>query len=128
MDELIRQARDALEHAYAPYSEYKVGAAVQTLSGEVFTGCNIEIANYSNTIHAEELAIASAVISGHREFQSIAVTTIERDGAAPCGMCRQTMEEFCDSDFRILLDRGDNHREVELSELLPHSFGKHNIK
>ncbi|MGM0448768.1 MAG: cytidine deaminase, partial [Methanobacteriota archaeon] len=88
MDELIAAARDALEAAHVPYSEYRVGAALRTADGTVYTGCNIENANYSNSLHAEEVALAEAVKAGHREFDRIAVSSCVRDGVTPCGMCR----------------------------------------
>jgi cytidine deaminase len=74
MDELMTRAREALSAAYAPYSEYRVGAAVRATDGTVFTGCNIENANYSNSLHAEEVALGSAVRDGHREFDRVAVS------------------------------------------------------
>lgn len=122
MSELLDAAREALERAYAPYSKYEVGAAVRTADGAVFTGCNIEVANYTNTQHAEEVAVAAAVASGHREFEAIAVTTAADDGATPCGMCRQTLAEFDDGSLRVLVDDPDGPTEYTLAELLPHAF------
>lgn len=83
--DLIEAARDALDDAHVPYSEYRVGAALRTADGTVYTGCNIENANYSNSLHAEEVALAEAVKNGHREFDRIAVTSGVRDGVTPCG-------------------------------------------
>ncbi len=124
MDEtaLLELAREALENAHVPYSEYRVGAALETADGTVFTGCNIENANYSNSLHAEEVAIAEAVKNGHHDFTRIAVTSSERDGVLPCGMCRQTYWEFCDEDFRVLCDEGDTTSEYRLGELLPNAI------
>lgn len=119
MTELIARAREALDSAYAPYSEYRVGAALRTADGTVFTGCNIENANYSNSLHAEEVAIAAAVEDGHRSFSGLAVTSSERDGVTPCGMCRQTLNEFCDEAFPIVCDHDDETTEYTLGELLP---------
>jgi cytidine deaminase len=119
---LIEHARSALEEAYVPYSEYRVGAALETTDETVFTGCNIENANYSNALHAEEVAVSGAVKNGHREFARIAVTSSARDGVTPCGMCRQTLAEFCDSDFRVLCDEDDTVSEYTLSELLPNTI------
>ena len=87
--ELLGRARSAVERSYAPYSEYRVGAALLTGDGAVFTGCNVENANYSNSVHAEELALSKAVEAGHRNFSRIAVSSGARDGVTPCGMCRQ---------------------------------------
>jgi len=122
MDELVEAARTALEAAYAPYSEYRVGAALRTADGTVYTGCNIEIANYSNTFHAEEVAIGGAVSDGHRTFDRLAVTSAERDGVTPCGMCRQTLAEFCDGEFVVVCDEGGSTNEYTLGELLPNAI------
>lgn len=120
--DLIEHARSALDTAYVPYSEYRVGAALETADGSVFTGCNIETANYSNSLHAEEVAVSTAVRNGYREFARIAVTSSERDGVTPCGMCRQTLTEFCDDDFTVLCDEGDHVSEYTLGELLPNAI------
>lgn len=121
-DDLIEHARSALDAAYVPYSEYRVGAALETTDGIVFTGCNIENANYSNALHAEEVAVSGAITDGHREFARIAVTSSARDGVTPCGMCRQTLAEFCDDDFPVLCDQGDHVSEYTLGELLPNTI------
>ncbi len=105
-EDLLSEAREALSASYAPYSEYAVGAAIETADGAVFTGCNVENANYSNSLHAEEVAIGTAVAAGHREFERLAVASSERDGVTPCGMCRQTLAEFCDDEFRVFCDEG----------------------
>ena len=117
--DLVAAAREAMANAHVPYSEYQVGAALETANGTVFTGCNIENANYSNSLHAEEVAIAEAVKNGHDEFAQVAVTSSERDGVLPCGMCRQTFTEFCDDDFRVLCDEDDDPAEYRLGDLLP---------
>ncbi|MEF8758022.1 MAG: cytidine deaminase [Halobacteriales archaeon] len=119
MNDLIEAAREALENAHAPYSEYYVGAAIRTADGSVFTGCNIENSNYSNSLHAEAVALGEAVKRGHREFEAIAVSSAARDGVTPCGMCRQTLAEFCNQDFVVYTDRGDAVHEHTLGELLP---------
>ena len=118
MNDLLETARTAVEDSYAPYSEYRVGAAIETADGTVYTGCNIENANYSNSIHAEELALGKAVQDGHREFARLAVASDKRDGVTPCGMCRQTLAEFCDESLPILTD-GEDGTEYTLGELLP---------
>src|SRR6056297_2044048 len=122
-DPLIEQARSALAQSHAPYSEYRVGAALQTADGSVFIGCNIENANYSNSLHAEEVAIAEAVKTGHREFTRLAVSSGARDGVTPCGMCRQTLAEFCDEDLVVVCDEGgEETTEYALGELLPNTI------
>ena len=125
MDELIAAARDALDDAHVPYSEYRVGAALRTADGTVYTGCNIENANYSNSLHAEEVALAEAVKNGHREFDRIAVTSGVRDGVTPCGMCRQSLAEFAADDLVVVCDEGDGETsEYTLGELLPNTISE----
>lgn len=117
---LISEARSALDAAYVPYSEYRVGAAVLTADGEVFTGCNIENANYSNSLHAEEVAVGAAVHAGHRAIEAVAVTSAAKDGVTPCGMCRQTLAEFGDEDVPVFCDEGDGEfTKYRLGDLIP---------
>jgi len=123
MDSLVERAREATENAYVPYSEYAVGAALKTGDGTVYEGCNIENANYSNSLHAEEVAVAEAVKNGHDEFDRIAVTSGARDGVTPCGMCRQTLAEFCDGGLVVVCDEGDGDTsEYSLGELIPNTI------
>ena len=126
-DPLIDQARSALSKAHAPYSEYRVGAALQTVDGRVFVGCNIENANYSNSLHAEEVAVAEAVKTGHREFSRLAVASGARDGVTPCGMCRQTLSEFADEDLEIVCDLGEEVSTYTLDELLPNTISNETL-
>lgn len=121
-DDLIAEARDVLEEAYVPYSGYRVGAALRTVDGTVYTGCNIENANYSNSLHAEEVAIAEAVKNGHMSFEALAVVSGERDGVTPCGMCRQTLAEFCDASLPVYCDEGDSVSEYALGDLIPNTI------
>ena len=123
-DPLIDRARDALSAAHVPYSEYRVGAALRTADGSVFVGCNIENANYSNSLHAEEVAVAEAVKTGHADFERLAVSSAARDGVTPCGMCRQTLAEFADADLEIVCDRGDAVDTYTLGELLPKAIAE----
>jgi cytidine deaminase len=111
MEELIQQSREAKESAYAPYSSYEVGAALRTADGEVYTGCNIEIANFSNTMHAEEVALARAVSEGYREFDALAFSS--DTGAQPSGTSRQSLSEFCDPDLVVLVDDSSKDRVYE---------------
>ena len=119
MDDLIDAAREIQADAHVPYSEYRVGAALETEDGEVFVGCNLENANFSNSLHAEEVALGTAVADGHREFARLAVSSGAEDGVTPCGMCRQTLAEFCSGDFPIFCDEGDTVAEYTLGGLLP---------
>ncbi len=120
--ELIRIACEVRGHAHAPYSNFLVGAAVLTESGEIVCGCNVENASYGLTICAERVAFGAAVAAGHRRFQALAIAT--SGGHPPCGACRQFAAEFCD-DLPILLvdsDRPDHVSESNLRELLPGRF------
>lgn len=129
---LLKVALNAREHSYAPYSKFRVGAALLTKSGKIYTGCNIENAAYTPTNCAERTAIFKAVSEGELEFSAIAVVGglgAELDEACtPCGVCRQVMAEFCDGDFKIVTGTPNNIKISTLSELLPCSFGKSNLK
>ena len=122
-DPLVSAARDALSGAYVPYSEYPVGAALETDDGSVFVGCNVENANYSNSLHAEEVAVGKAVSAGHDGFARLAVSSEARDGVTPCGMCRQTLAEFGDDEMPVVCDGADGLVEYSLGELLPDTIG-----
>lgn len=119
MSPLIEAARTAQANSYAPYSGYRIGAAIETASGDIFRGCNIENANFSNSLHAEEVALANALVRGYTSFSRIAVSSHRRDGVTPCGMCRQTLAEFCDAKFGVVCDHGTETTEYTLGDLLP---------
>jgi cytidine deaminase len=126
-EELIGLAKAAMDHAYVPYSGYRVGAALLTKDGRVYQGCNIENASYSPTICAERTAFFKAVYDGAREFSAIAVAG-GKDGVIsgyfpPCGVCRQVMREFCQDDFIIYMVGPDGQYQTRtLAQLLPDSF------
>lgn len=122
VDDLVAAAREAHESAYVPYSEYPVGAALATADGEVVVGCNLENANYSNSLHAEEVAVGDAVKRGHDEFAAVAVASAARDGVTPCGMCRQTLSEFADADLPVVCDEGDAVSVYRLGDLIPNTI------
>jgi cytidine deaminase len=128
VEDLIQAAREIQSAAHVPYSEYRVGAALQTVDGTVFAGCNIENANYSNSLHAEEVALSQAIATGHRDFSRIAVSSDRRDGVTPCGMCRQTLAEFCDESFVVVTDHGDGWEEYTLGELLPNTITEEHLE
>jgi cytidine deaminase len=118
---LYKAAKDAAKNAYAPYSKFKVGAAVLTAGGEVFTGVNIENSSYPAGICAERSAFAAAISAGERGFEAIAVCA-ESGAAWPCGVCRQFMYEFGE-DIRVISGEDEDHLEVySLDELLPKGF------
>ena len=119
---LIDLAIEARELAYAPYSNYRVGAALLTRSGKIYTGVNVENAAYPTGICAERVAIFKAVSEGQREFIALAVVT--GNGGTPCGSCRQVMAEF-GLDLTVLIADADGklRQEASLAELLPGAFG-----
>jgi cytidine deaminase len=123
--ELIRQAIAARERAYAPYSGYRVGAALMGTSGRVYAAGNVENAVYPLVTCAERAAVVKAVSEGEQEFAAIAVAT--ENGASPCGSCRQTLREFArgsgDDLVVLIADATGSYRETTLAELLPSSFG-----
>lgn len=127
MKELIKRAIKASENAYAPYSEYKVGAALLTKNGKIYEGANIENASYSPTVCAERVAIFKAVFEKEREFEALAV--FGKNTAYPCGVCRQVLSEFCSPDLKIFVVKDEeNFEETTLGELLPKSFSKDNMR
>ncbi len=130
--ELIKAAIAAREMAYAPYSGFRVGAALLGKSGKVYSGCNVENAGYSPTNCAERTALFKAVSEGEREFLSIAIVGGRyeniADFCAPCGVCRQALAEFCDKDFRIVLGTEERLQVFTLEQLLPFAFGKGDLR
>ena len=130
--ELITLAVAARENAYAPYSNFRGGAALLGKSGEVYSGCNVENAAYSPTNCAERTAVFKAVSEGEKEFVAIAIVGGSGDEiadfCAPCGVCRQVLAEFCDADFKVVLGTPKNFKSYSFSELLPYSFGKKDLE
>ncbi|MBQ7340978.1 MAG: cytidine deaminase [Oscillospiraceae bacterium] len=126
-EQLMKLAKDAMTHAYAPYSGYQVGAALLCKDGSVYQGCNLENAAFSPTVCAERTAFFKALYDGHREFSAIAICG-GKDGiiskaSPPCGVCRQVMAEFCKEDFLIYLtDETGEITTHSLSQLLPLGF------
>lgn len=133
IEKLIDIAIEQLEFSYTPYSNFKVGAALLTRSGEIYTGCNIENASYTPTNCAERTAFFKAVSEGVRDFQAICIVG-GKDGklteyTAPCGVCRQVMIEFCNpKTFQIILAVDKERYEIyTLEELMPLGFGPLNL-
>lgn len=120
--ELIAAALDASERAYAPYSNFLVGAAILTTGGRIFTGCNVENASYGLTVCAERIAVGTAVAAGHRQFAGIAVAS--PNAATPCGACREVLVEFGPNLPILLIDSKQRDRitETRLEILLPAAF------
>ena len=130
---LIDRAIDGMSYAYTPYSGFRVGAALLTESGEIYTGCNIENAAYTPTNCAERTAFFKAVSEGERHFAAICIVG-GKDGkladyTSPCGVCRQVMMEFCDpKTFKVILAVSKEQYDVyTLEELLPQGFGPANL-
>jgi len=120
---LLDRARAAREHAYAPYSDFAVGAALLAEDGRVFTGVNVENRSFGLSLCAERAAVAAAVAAGSRRFRAIAVVTATSPPAAPCGLCRETLAEFCGPELAIHLAGLDGgRRDFRLGELFPEPF------
>ena len=126
-EKLIELAKEAMTHAYAPYSHFKVGAALLCADGTVYQGCNIENASYSPTNCAERTAFFKAVYDGHRDFSAIAICGgmegVITGFTTPCGVCRQVMQEFCNGDFLIYVIGPDGAYDTyTLAQMLPGGF------
>ena len=123
---LMSEAQKARQKSYSPYSHFRVGAALLTKSGKIYTGCNIENAAYTPTVCAEHTAIFKAVSDGERDFEALAVIGGAEgetaDFCAPCGVCRQVIAEFCNKDFKIILGNEDKFKAYTLDGLLPFAF------
>ena len=120
--DLIKQASKAMKKAYAPYSKFKVGAALLTDKGKVYTGCNIENASYGLTVCAERAAIFKAISEGERKFKSIVIVINSTKVAMPCGACLQVMAEFAPKLKIVLSDKKGRHISRKLTDLLPEVF------
>jgi len=123
-DELIARARDAMELAYAPYSGFRVGAAVLGEDGSVHTGCNVENASYGLSMCAERAAVACALAGGVRRFRSVALVSSGPAAVPPCGACRQVLAEFSPTMTVVSVGGGGDSKEWTLAELLPDAFGR----
>ncbi|MEE9166665.1 MAG: cytidine deaminase [Candidatus Neomarinimicrobiota bacterium] len=125
MDPLLEAAIDARGKAHAPYSNYKVGAAVETEDGEVVPGCNVESSSFGLTVCAERVALGAAVARGHNSFKSMAI--VSRDGATPCGACRQIIWDLCGNLPITLIDEDGKRETVMSGDLLPKPFDHRNL-
>ncbi len=132
MEETVRSRLEemacaARQQAYAPYSDFQVGAAVQAASGAIYTGVNVENASYGLTICAERAAVFQAVSAGERAITAVAVCT--QNGVSPCGACRQVLREFTAADCPVfIVDAAGQRRETTMAALLPQSFGKADLE
>lgn len=126
--QLLLLAKETSENAYAPYSEFKVGAALITDDGTYFTGCNVENASYGLTLCAERTAIANMIAKGYRKFIAIAIYAKKTTRCYPCGACRQWLYEF-GKDALVIVENDDRHPvSVAVKELLPNAFGPEDLE
>ena len=123
---LVKAAREAAGRAYCPYSDYPVGAAVLTIDGQIYTGCNVENVSYGLSNCAERTAVFKAVSAGCRDFAALVVAGGVRQAATPCGACRQVMAEFCRPEMPVFIARlkGGKIISTTLGALLPLAFGR----
>lgn len=121
---LIKIAQEVCEKAYAPYSGFKVGAALLATSGQVYTGCNVENVSFGGTICAERAAVCAAVAAGEREYKAIAIAVATgNEDIVPCGICRQVLSEFSkDGSLLIICAQKNGYKTYRLSDLLPYAF------
>ena len=126
-DALISAARAARERAHAPFSNFKVGAALRTPSGKIFGGCNVENATYGLTVCAERVAIFKAISEGERQFDAIAVVTDTDTLTPPCGACRQLIWEFCGDVPVVMSNLHGKVEELQMSQLFPKPFDSSNL-
>ncbi len=121
-EKLVETAKEARENAFAPYSKFKVGAAVLTKDGEIFTGCNVESAAYGSTMCAERVAIWKAVSEGKKDFSQIAIVADTPNLTPPCGACRQIIWEFCGNVPVTMSNLNGETETFQMKELLPRAF------
>lgn len=124
---LIEKAYEAMNYSYSPYSNFKVGAALLTKSGKVYTGCNVESASLGATNCAERTAIYKAISEGEREFSAVAIVSSSRDLTFPCGICRQVIVEF-GKDIDIIVAKDYDYEVYKIDDLLPRSFTQIDLK
>ena len=126
MKKLIKEARLAQNNSYAPYSKYRVGAAILTEDNTIISGCNVESSSYGLTCCAERVAIYSAIAQGHNKFRALAIFT--ENGGTPCGACRQVIWDICGDIPIYIADENDNVEETTSKDLLPNAFGGSMLK
>ena len=125
--QLLQQAKDIASKAYAPYSKFKVGAALLADNGSVFTGCNVENASYGLSLCAERSAMSAMIADGHRKFEAIAIYAESGTDCYPCGACRQWLYEFGKDALVIVEDKDHNPKIHTVQELLPNAFGPEDL-
>ncbi len=125
---LILAASKVRENSYAPFSRFKVGAAVLTQTGRIYTGCNIENSSFGLTICAERVAIFRAIADGERKFKAIAIVTATRNFTPPCGACRQVLSDLAGNIVVVMVNTNNQIKTVRLRSLLPFAFTGNNLK
>ena len=125
---LIEKAKQVREMAYAPYSSFKVGAALETDTGKIYTGCNVENASYAATCCAERTALANAIAEGERKFRRIAIVADTEGPCPPCGICRQVLYEFAPGIEVIMANTRGETLVQTLDDLMPHAFHSEKLK
>lgn len=128
IEKLIKSAQDALKFAYAPYSNFKVGAAILTKKGKIYTGANIENVSYGLSICAERVALYKALVDGVKDFSTIAIYTPTKNFTSPCGACRQVLAEFNPNIYILLINQKGAIKQFTLSQLLSYPFLKRQLK
>jgi cytidine deaminase len=121
-EELVKAAKEARQNSYAPYSDFRVGAAIETDDGEIYTGCNVESASYGLTVCAERVAIWKAISEGKHKITNIAVVADTKELTPPCGVCRQIIWEFGGNVPVTLANLNGGRETVEMKDLLPRAF------
>ncbi|MCX7610904.1 MAG: cytidine deaminase [Ignavibacterium sp.] len=119
---LVNKAIESKKNAHAPYSNFRVGAALLTNNNQIFTGCNVEISSFGLTICAERNAVFKAYSEGERKFKAIAVAADTEDYISPCGACRQVISDLCGDIDVILINKDNDYKVIKASELLPFAF------
>ncbi|KAF9973017.1 hypothetical protein BGZ73_003767 [Actinomortierella ambigua] len=127
IEELITKALDARTYSYSPYSKFRVGAALLTVDGKIFQGCNVENASYGGAICAERTAFVKAVSEGHLRFRAIGVSCDFHHYITPCGICRQFMNEFGKNLEIFFINPDRAYKRAILADLLPHAFGPEDV-
>lgn len=128
IEKLIKHAQQAAKYAYVPYSKFKVGAAILTDKGKIYTGANIENVSFGLTICAERVALVKAVSEGEKKIKTIAIYTNTKEFTTPCGACRQVLAEFNPDMYIVLINRKGAIKQFSLSALLPYAFNKNSLK
>jgi cytidine deaminase len=123
---LVQTAINMMDHAHAPYSNYRVGAAIETESGEIIGGCNVESSSYGLTCCAERIALFRAIAEGHTSFNALAVAT--ENGGSPCGACRQVIWDLCKEILVYVCDKNGLLKTFSSSKLLPDAFDASDLK